>query len=66
MQLHHGTADESVPLEFSESLYQQLQQAGKTAEFYTYEGDNHNLSMFFSMAMTRSIQFYDQYLKGSG
>jgi len=64
LQLHHGTADESVPLEFSEILYQQLQDAGKAAELYTYEGDNHNLSNFFSMAMTRTIEFYDRYLKG--
>jgi len=65
IQLHHGTADESVPLEFSEILYQQLQDAGKTAELYTYEGDNHNLSNFFSTAMTRTIEFYDRYLKGA-
>lgn len=63
LQLHHGTADESVPLEFSEILYQQLQDAGKTAEFYTYEEDNHNLSKFFSTAMIRTIEFYDRYLK---
>jgi dipeptidyl aminopeptidase/acylaminoacyl peptidase len=63
LQLHHGTADESVPLEFSTILYDQLQKAGKTAEFYTYEGDNHNLSNYFSLAMTRTIEFYDRYLK---
>jgi dipeptidyl aminopeptidase/acylaminoacyl peptidase len=64
LQLHHGTQDESVPLEFSETLYEQLQQAGKTAELYIYEGDNHNLSGYFSQAMLRTIQFYDRYLKG--
>jgi dipeptidyl aminopeptidase/acylaminoacyl peptidase len=64
VQLHHGTEDESVPLEFSEILYQQLLEAGKTAELYTYQGDNHNLSGFFSQAMTRSIEFFDRYLKG--
>ena len=38
--------------------------AGKTVEFYTYEGDNHNLSGFFTTAMNRTIEFFDQYLKG--
>jgi dipeptidyl aminopeptidase/acylaminoacyl peptidase len=38
LQLHHGTADESVPLEFSELLLERIQQAGGTAELYTYEG----------------------------
>ena len=64
IQLHHGTADEDVPLVFSELLYQELQAAGKTAEFYSYEEDNHNLSNFFSAAMTRTLQFYERYLKG--
>lgn len=63
VQLHHGTADHSVPLEFSEILFDQIQQVGKTAELYTYEGDDHNISNFFSLAMTRTIEFYDRYLK---
>jgi dipeptidyl aminopeptidase/acylaminoacyl peptidase len=64
IQLHHGTADESVPVEFSEILTQQIVEAGKTVELYTYEGDNHNLSNYFSQAMTRTIQFFDMHLKG--
>jgi len=64
LQLHHGTADESVPLLFSELLFEQLQAAGKTVELYTYEGDNHNISNSFSQAMRRTIEFYDRYLKG--
>ncbi len=63
IQLHHGTADEEVPPEFSETLYEQIMQAGKMAEFYTYDGDNHNLSNYFSQAMTRTIEFFDRYLK---
>ncbi len=64
IQLHHGTADESVPLLFSEILYEQLQDAGKTVEFYSYPGDNHNISNSFGQAMTRTIEFFDRYLKG--
>ena len=63
VQLHHGTTDESVPLELSSILAGELQQLGKPYEFYIYEGDDHNLSNSFSTAMTRTIQFFDQYLK---
>jgi dipeptidyl aminopeptidase/acylaminoacyl peptidase len=63
IQLHHGTADTSVPYEWSEELYSRLEEAGKTVEFYGYEGDNHNLSGQFGTAMARSIQFFDTYLK---
>ena len=63
IQIHHGTADASVPYEWSETLYSQLQAVGKTVEFYGYEGDNHNLSNHFGTAMARSVQFFDTYLK---
>jgi uncharacterized protein len=65
IQLHHGTADESVPWEFSELLYGEALQAGKPVELFTYPGDNHNLSNSFSLAMTRTIQFFDKNLKQS-
>jgi dipeptidyl aminopeptidase/acylaminoacyl peptidase len=64
VQLNHGTADESVPLEFSQILEQQIRAVGKTVEFHSYPEDNHNLSNYFSQAMTRTIQFFDLYLKG--
>jgi dipeptidyl aminopeptidase/acylaminoacyl peptidase len=64
VQLHHGTADTSVPVEHSETLYAQIQQAGKPVELYTYEGDNHNISNNFGTAMQRSIQFFDRHVKG--
>ena len=63
VQLHHGTQDEDVPLEFSELLAQRVSDAGKTVELYTYPGDNHNISNYFSEAMSRTIEFYDRYLK---
>ncbi len=63
VQLHHGTADEDVPLEFSTTLYEQIQTAGRQVELYTYDGDNHNISNYFSAAMAHTIEFYDRYLK---
>lgn len=65
VQLHHGTADSEVPVEFSQTLYQQILKAGKTVEYYEYPGDDHNLSGYFSLAMSRTIKFFDQYLKGN-
>lgn len=66
IQLHHGTADTSVPVEFSETLYAQIQEAGKPVELYLYEDDNHNIAVNFGTAMARSIQFFDTYVKGTG
>ncbi len=65
IQLHHSNTDEEVPWQFSQMLYEELQQANKTVEFYTYEGDNHNISRNFTLAMQRSVEFFDRYLKAN-
>ena len=54
-----------MPLEYSETLYQQIQEAGKSVELYTYAGDNHNISTNFGLAMQRSLAFMDRYVKGA-
>jgi dipeptidyl aminopeptidase/acylaminoacyl peptidase len=64
VQLHHGTADESVPLVFSQTLYEQILAAGGTAEYYTYQDDDHNISENFSDAIYRSVVFFNKFLKG--
>lgn len=63
IQIHHGTADIEVPLVFSQKLAAQLRDDGKTVELYTYPGSDHNISQGFSVAMARSIVFFDHYLK---
>lgn len=63
IQLHHGTKDEDVPVEFSVKLADQINAAGGTVELYTYPNDNHNISNYFTTAMNRSIEFFDRYLK---
>lgn len=63
IQLHHGTADDSVPIEFSQHLKDVLTAAGKTVEYYGYPDADHNLSSpAFSNAMKRSIDFFKKYL----
>lgn len=66
IQLHHGSADTEVPIKFSRDLYQQIQAAGIAVEYYEYEGDNHNLSGYFNLAMQRTIEFFDRNVKGGG
>jgi dipeptidyl aminopeptidase/acylaminoacyl peptidase len=66
IQLHHGTLDEDVPLEFSELLFYQMLDANQYVELYKYEGDNHNISNYFSTAMQRTIEFFDTYVKNIG
>src|SRR3989344_289278 len=58
LQLHHGTADKSVPVEFSKKLKEQMDTVGKEVELYLYPEDDHNLSQNFSTAIQRSVEFF--------
>ena len=65
LQLHHGTADADVPPILSELLVAEVQAAGLPIELYVYEGDNHNISNYWGLAMSRSVAFFDQHVKGA-
>ena len=66
LQLHHGAADSSVPIEFSQNLESQLKEAGKDVELFVYNGDDHNISKNLSLALLRSVEFFDKHLKEGG
>lgn len=63
LELHHGSADSSVPLPFSQTLEKLMNEAGKEVELFTYPGDDHNISQNLSTALSRSVAFFDKYLK---
>lgn len=64
IQLHHATTDETVPYVLSEILYEQILDVGGIVELYAYPGDDHNIANGFSLAMQRSLNFFDLYVKG--
>jgi dipeptidyl aminopeptidase/acylaminoacyl peptidase len=64
IQLHTGGSDEEVPVTFSQDLFTSLQKIGKIVEYYDYPGGDHNISSpNFELAMQRSIDFFNTYLK---
>lgn len=64
IQLHVGSDDEEVPSVFSQNLFDRLKKLNKTVEFYSYLGGDHNISEpNFSLAIQRSVEFFDKYLK---
>lgn len=65
LQLQASITDEEVPVEASQTLYKEMLAAGKSVELYTYPGDNHNISGNFTLAMQRTVAFFDKYVKGS-
>jgi dipeptidyl aminopeptidase/acylaminoacyl peptidase len=65
VQLHHGTADTSVPVSFSQNLEKELRAAEKKVEYYEYDGDDHNIAANLGIALERSVAFFDTHVKGT-
>lgn len=60
--IHHGTADESVPIEWSERSVRTLQAAGKDVVLHTYPGEPHEFIDAWPAVMQSTQEFFDQYL----
>ncbi len=63
LQLQATTTDPEVPFAFSQTLYDEVRAVGKTVEFYSYPNDDHNLSKHLTLALERSVAFFDKYVK---
>ena len=58
-----GLSDTQVPPDFSTGLFNRLKSLGKNVEYYEYPGANHDINQSFSEAISKTIQFFDKYLK---
>jgi dipeptidyl aminopeptidase/acylaminoacyl peptidase len=63
VMVHHGTADDSVPLEWSEKLAKVFQEHHKEIIFYIYEGEKHEFIKQWPLVMKRTLGFFDSLLK---
>jgi len=61
--IHHGTADKSVPIEWSEKLVKDLKAHSKDVKFYAYPGEPHEFINKWPLVMKRTVEFFDAYLK---
>ena len=63
IELHHGTKDESVPIAWSDELDSALKNHGKQITYFTYEGEPHEFINAWPLVMSRTVKFFDEYLK---
>lgn len=61
--LQHGTADKSVPIEWSERLVIDLRDNDKKIAYYKYPGGKHEFIRYWPRFMQRNVEFFDSYLK---
>lgn len=65
VQLHHGIADQAVPITFSEKMFETLTRLNKKAELFIYPGEEHEFADAWPLAASRALQFFDRYIKNA-
>lgn len=64
VRLYHGTADESVPLEWSQRSEKLLKENGKDVELIIYQNQPHEFTnQSWTNFMSTSAEFFKKYLK---
>lgn len=63
IQLHQGSADDAVPIQWSNILNESLKKLDKKVQYFIYPGADHNLLGGWSSAVERSISFYNSNLR---
>jgi dipeptidyl aminopeptidase/acylaminoacyl peptidase len=58
IEIHQGTADESVPVSWSRSLVRVLGGLKKEVKYYEYPGADHNLVGDWDPVVRRTMEFY--------
>jgi len=62
LEVHQGTADDAVPLKWSDNLVADLTKLNKDVTYFTYPGADHNLLPGWEVAVQRSLDFYKEHL----
>jgi dipeptidyl aminopeptidase/acylaminoacyl peptidase len=63
VQIHHGTADDTVPQAQSDSLAAALKKAGRPHEYFVYQGGDHQFNGSSDIALQRMLTLFDAALK---
>ena len=63
IQLHQGTADDAVPVEWTNEFVDVLNELEKEVTYYTYPGADHNMTPAWDTVVERSLVFFDKHSK---
>lgn len=63
LEIHQGTADDAVPVKWSDQLVSDLIKLKKDVTYFTYPGADHNLMPGWETAVARSLDFYKKNLQ---
>jgi len=58
VQLHQGTSDDAIPVDWSNQLDKQLENAGVEVNYFVYPGADHNLRPSWDTVIQRDLEFF--------
>lgn len=62
IELHQGTADDAVPVDWSTTFVKGLEKLEKNIDYYTYPGADHNLQPAWNTVVGRTVAFFKSFL----
>jgi dipeptidyl aminopeptidase/acylaminoacyl peptidase len=62
LQIHHGTADLTCPIAWTEATVAALRQAGKAVDYQVYPGQRHIFTTQWQSSIERTTAFLGQHL----
>lgn len=62
IQLHQGTNDDAVPVDWSDTLSKSLEELEKDITYYKYGGADHNLNPSWNVVAARDVSFFKKHL----
>ncbi len=63
LQVHQGTGDQLVKVEWTNEFVEKMRELGRETNYYTYKGDDHNLSRNWDTVVARDIEFFKKHLQ---
>lgn len=62
LQIHQGTADEAVPVLWSNEFVKKLEKLDINITYYQYVGANHNMVPSWNTVVSRDLSFFKKYI----
>ena len=63
LQIHQGTADDAIPVEWTESFVAKMRAIEKEVEYFEYPGADHNLRPDWDRVVIRDIDFFKSFIQ---
>lgn len=63
IQLHQGSADDAVPIDWSDAFATNMEAMKRDLTYYAYPGADHNLQPAWNTVVARDVEFFNKHLK---